>query len=380
MLVDPLRQCSIGQFVVIAVDHLVFHPRPRAHRRALRRLDHSIPQLGQNVGVGVPHVVKDLGEFGHYIGRGPAAGDHVVNARILRHVLAHQVDHVIHRLDRVQSRAPALGCHRRVGGDAAEAKLRRLVGQRGARAGGVAIRRVPVEYRIDVVEQPGAHHVNLARATLLGRRTVEPNSPSNPLALQPLRGYDHRRQRPGAEEMVPAGVARTLGHARRAICHRLLRQPRQGVEFRQQRYHRLALTVLGDKGRGNTGDPTLEAETRRRQVLLQQRRAALFEIAQFGVFPDRLGHGGEFARPRIDSGDHVLFPMGHSRAEQQGQKSDHRFLSKVKGRPFGPSLIPLSQKLVEPPGDPLGITLLQTHRPEDHHALVHIGRVSGDPR
>src|SRR5262245_28064394 len=50
----------------------------------------------------MPRLIFHLGVVGHDVRGDTALSDHVVDARLLRHVLPHHVDHVVHRLDRVE--------------------------------------------------------------------------------------------------------------------------------------------------------------------------------------------------------------------------------------------------------------------------------------
>ena len=98
-----------------------------------------------------------LGEVGDDVRRRAAAGDDVVNARLLRHVLAHHVDHVVHRLDPVERRAAAVGRRRRVRGHTLEAELRGDVRRGTRRTRLVAIPGMPSYRDVHVAEEPGAY-------------------------------------------------------------------------------------------------------------------------------------------------------------------------------------------------------------------------------
>ena len=64
--------------------------------------------------VRVSRGVVHLGARRHDVGRVAALRDDVVDARLLRDVLAHHVHHVVHRLHAVERRAPLLGGRRGV--------------------------------------------------------------------------------------------------------------------------------------------------------------------------------------------------------------------------------------------------------------------------
>ena len=149
---------------MVAVNHLILQRSAGAERGGLGRVDHAIPQGGQHAGIGVAHVVKALGKIRHHVGRNPALGDHIVNARLFWHVLAQKIDHKVHGLNGVQCRTTPLRTGGGVGGHPRKPELRRFIRERARRAGGVVIPGVPVERHINVVEGAGAHQVDLARA------------------------------------------------------------------------------------------------------------------------------------------------------------------------------------------------------------------------
>ena len=62
----------------------------------------AFPDLSHHGRFRVSHVVENLGEIRHDIGGEAARCNHIVNARLLRDVLAHHIDHVIHRLHTIQ--------------------------------------------------------------------------------------------------------------------------------------------------------------------------------------------------------------------------------------------------------------------------------------
>ena len=151
---------------IVAVDDFPIDTRTRAHCGALRCRFEPWPQRPDFIGLRMAHVIEDLGEIGHDIGRRPATGDDVMDARVHRRMLAHHVDHHVHRLDPVERRTAALGRTRRMRRNAAKAKLARAIGQALARSGRIAIRRMPVDYEICIVEQARTCHIDLARPTL----------------------------------------------------------------------------------------------------------------------------------------------------------------------------------------------------------------------
>ena len=114
-------------------------------------------------------VIIAFGEIGHDVGRLAAIGDDVVDPRRHRHMLAQVVDRDVHHLDAIE-RGPALvRCGGGVRADAVEAELARNVRLARTVADLIGIAGVPVQHRIDIVEQACADQIDLARPTFLGR-------------------------------------------------------------------------------------------------------------------------------------------------------------------------------------------------------------------
>ena len=99
----------VGKHGIVAVHHLVLHARTCAKGGRLRGGDHPFEQALDDLGAGVAHVVVHLGELGDDIRRIPAIGDDVVHAGVRRHMLAHQIDHEVHRLHAIKGRAAPMG-------------------------------------------------------------------------------------------------------------------------------------------------------------------------------------------------------------------------------------------------------------------------------
>ena len=180
----------------------------RAQGRALGSGFEAGPQGAHFLGIGMADVIEHFSEIGDHVWGRAAFRDDVVDARIHAGVLAHHVDHHVHRLDPVERAAPAFGRAGSMGGDAAETELGRTVGKAGPRGRAVLAVGVPVQRDIDILEQAGAGHVDLARAAFFGRRAVQPDAPGRAGLFQPAFDRDRRRQRASAEEVVPAGMAR----------------------------------------------------------------------------------------------------------------------------------------------------------------------------
>ena len=80
----------------------------------------------------------------------------------------------------------ALGRLRCVGGGAVKTKLAAEVREIARLLGRIAIRGMPMQGRIDVLEKPGTHEVHLAGATLLGGCAKHANLASGASGLEPL--------------------------------------------------------------------------------------------------------------------------------------------------------------------------------------------------
>jgi hypothetical protein len=63
---------------------------------------------------------------------------------------------------------------------------------------------------IRVLEEPGAHHIDLAAAAFLSRRSVQADDARRLRLLEPVLDRDRRADRSRAEEIVAAGVAGAL--------------------------------------------------------------------------------------------------------------------------------------------------------------------------
>jgi hypothetical protein len=131
----------------------------------------------------------------------------------------------VHRQhQRVERAAALLGGTGGVRGGAVEPELDRDPGQATGVAGAVPRARVPVEDGVAVVEQPGPGHEHLRRPAFLRRAHVEPHRALERPGLDLLGDGGARRQRRGAEQVVPARVPVPVAVlARLAERHRLLR-------------------------------------------------------------------------------------------------------------------------------------------------------------
>ena len=212
-------------------------------------VDDALPDAVEDAHVRLAGVVVDLGEIGHDVRRAAAAGDDVVDARLLRHVLAHHVDHVVHRFDRVERRAAAVGRRGGVRRDAAKAELAGDVGGRARRARLVAIARMPRHDGVHVLEQARREPCRPCPSRLLQPACRSSGScPAWRVASQPVLHRDGGGQRAGAEQVVAAAVAGAVLDERLARAGlRLLRQAGQRVELADDADDRLAGSPRRDK-------------------------------------------------------------------------------------------------------------------------------------
>ncbi len=95
------RERLVDQYRVDAVDDFPLNLGAGSLRRTKRGSLDALPDCLDVFGVGIPYVIEDFRKVGHDIRRVAARGNDVMNPGLLRHVLAHQVDHVIERLDTV---------------------------------------------------------------------------------------------------------------------------------------------------------------------------------------------------------------------------------------------------------------------------------------
>jgi hypothetical protein len=84
------------------VNDFVVHVRARANGRSFRGLHDTIKDFRHDERIAVPNVVKNLRTFRNNVRRITASRDDVVDARILRNVLTHQISHEVHRFDAIE--------------------------------------------------------------------------------------------------------------------------------------------------------------------------------------------------------------------------------------------------------------------------------------
>jgi hypothetical protein len=111
-------------------------------------------------------------------------------------------------------------------------------------------------------------------------------TPGDLLFGHPLLDGDCGKQRSGAQQVVAAAMSGAAVDARLAFRDVLLRQAGQGIVLAHDRDHRPALAPTGRKRRGDGGDTLRHRKSGRAQFSLQQLRALVFLITDFGVLPD----------------------------------------------------------------------------------------------
>ncbi len=194
------------------------------------------------------------GEVGHDVGGDAALGDDVVDAGVGGDVLAHELDAVAHEHDGVERGAAAVGRDGGVGGDAVEGELGGDDGERAAVVDAVAVAGVPVQDDVDVVEEAGADHVDLAGAAFFGGRAVVAEGAGDVVCGHVLLDRDGGESGAGAEEVVAAAVAGRVGDDGVAGGFGLLREAGEGVELAEDGDDGRAGAVAGDEGGGLIGD------------------------------------------------------------------------------------------------------------------------------
>jgi hypothetical protein len=217
------------------------------------------------------------------------------------------------------SSAAALRPGRRVRGDAVELEARAVDREHAAVEDVVLVAGMPMQDDVDVAEQAGADHKDLALAALLGQRAVIAQRAGDAVALHVFLERDRRERGSGTEQVVAAGMARPIGDERAASGRRGLRQPGQRVELAHDADDGLALAIRRDEPGRLAGDARLDAKAGRGQFALQQRGALLFLVAELRVVPDRLRRRRKMRGALVDELENVLVPrrLGYGRAGEQ---------------------------------------------------------------
>src|SRR5579875_3837726 len=95
-----------------------------------------------------------------------------------------------------------------------------------------------------------------------------------------------RKCRTRAQEVVATSMSRHALRYRASIRHRVLREPRQGIKFAQDRNHRLSMAIACNETGWLIRHSRTNGEPSRLQILLQQSGTFLFVIAELRILPD----------------------------------------------------------------------------------------------
>ncbi len=127
---------------------------------------------------------------------------------------------------------------------------------------------MPVEARVDVVEETVTRHVDLRALGLLGRTAVHAHRAGDLALFEHAGRRDRPAGQPGAEHVVPAAVA-----VRVSVCARFLArhggvaEPRQRVVLREEADDgTVAETPLGNERGLDSGSIRLHREARRLEL------------------------------------------------------------------------------------------------------------------
>ena len=112
-----------------------------------------------------------------------------------------------------------------------------------------------MQHRVDVLEQAGAHHVDFAGAALFGRGAVKAHCAGEMMAGQVIFDGDGGERPAGAQQIVAAAVAGSVGCDHLTFRYGVLGEAGQGVELAENGDHRFALAEAGNESGGNLGHP-----------------------------------------------------------------------------------------------------------------------------
>ncbi|MNI28018.1 hypothetical protein D3C73_817810 [compost metagenome] len=178
--------------------------------------------------------------------------------------------------------------------DTLELKRRLNVGQSAGIEHAAEAFRMPGEGGIHVIEQAFTHHKGFAGAAFFTRAAVETHGAGQALLLHPGLHRECPRQRGGAQQIVAAAVAVAVFHQRlRSGAAGLLAQSGECVVLAQQRDHRLAAAVAGDKRGFNAANAALKPKTFLLQRVGQQIGRIGFGKARLRVIPDAVAQCAE---------------------------------------------------------------------------------------
>src|SRR5579883_2379597 len=166
--------------------------------------------------------------------------------------------------------------------------------------------RVPGQGDVQVIEQAGAGHVELADERLLGRAAVEADSALELAGGDLLLDGDGGPQGGGPEQVMAAAVAGAAGREGLPGRLSLLGQPRQGVVLAQQADDWPSLAEAGNERGGEPRDAVLDAESLMPGEVGQVAGRPPLAQGRLGVAPDAIGQGDQLLAVPVDGGDGLV--------------------------------------------------------------------------
>jgi hypothetical protein len=155
----------------------------------------------------------------------------------------------------------------------------------------VQVVRMPGQDHVRVLERAGAQHEGLARQDLLGRRAEDLNRSREPSVDTAPVGGDGRRDRRGAEQIVPAPVAGGCVRERgRLHLARPLGEAGKRVVLRQDCDDRGTRARAGDERRRHSPNAPFHLEAFAGQSAREERSRAMLSERRLCQIPDLSGY------------------------------------------------------------------------------------------
>ena len=149
---------------------------------------------------------------------------------------------------------------------------------------------MPGEGAVHIPKNPRPDQKGFAAAPLLRGAAKVDNRPGKTCVLQILLHRYGRRQRPHAQQIVPAAVAAASGNKGPGLRNvRLLAQTRQGIVFPQNPDDRLSVAITAQEGRGKAPNGRFHRKTLLQQSITKQLLCEIFPERQLRVVPDGIG-------------------------------------------------------------------------------------------
>jgi hypothetical protein len=168
------------------------------------------------------------------------------------------------------------------------------------------------------LEQPGAHHIDLAAAAFFGRRPVDANLALRAGRLEPALDRDRSRNGAAAEQMMAASVPGDLIGYGLAVWIGGLRHTGQRVHLGEDRDDRTAARSGARHERGrHSGDPRLDREPGGAEFVLKQRRGLGLLVSELRRGPDLERDFRNARRIGVDAADQLRLMVG---GELSGRK------------------------------------------------------------